>query len=388
VRQSERAQWDVAVVGGGPAGLAAASAAAAAGARTVILERAEHPRYKTCGGGLIGASLGAVAGQVELPARDQIRSATFTLRGGRELTHSEREPLLAMVTRAEFDAALADRAQQQGAVLRQQALVRAVDQAGECASARLADGSSVTAAVIIGADGSSGVAARHVGAEFAQVDLGLELEIAVPPAAASQWAGRVLLDWGRMPASYGWVFPKGDVLTVGVIAARGNGAATRDYLREFVAQLGLAGYEAVRDSGHLTRCRTDGSPLRRSRVLVAGDAAGLLEPWTREGISFALRSGALAGEFAAKAAVADSPAAAGASLDEYVAAVNATLVPEMRAGRMLLSAFTRHPGMFHSALATRPGWRIFVRMCRGELSFAGLVNRPSARMALAALNRV
>jgi flavin-dependent dehydrogenase len=198
----------------------------------------------------------------------------------------------------------------------------------------------------------------------------------------------VLLDWGKMPASYAWVFPKGDVLTVGVIAARGNGAATREYLREFTGRLGLAGYEAVRDSGHLTRCRTDGSPLRRGRVLVAGDAAGLLEPWTREGISFALRSGALAGEFAARAAVAGSPAAAGASLDEYVAAVSATLVPEMRAGRMLLSAFTRHPGMFHSALATRKGWRIFVRMCRGELSFAGLVNRPPARVALAALNRV
>jgi flavin-dependent dehydrogenase len=112
-------------------------------------------------------------------------------------------------------------------------------------------------------------------------------------------------------------------------------------------------------------------------VILAGDAAGLLEPWTREGISFALRSGALAGEFAAKG----DPGG-------YVAAVNATLVPEMRAGRMLLSAFTRHPAMFHSALATRKGWRIFVRMCRGELSFSGLVNRPPARMALAALNRV
>jgi geranylgeranyl reductase family protein len=380
--------WDVAVVGAGPAGLAAAAASAAAGARTVVLERAEHPRYKTCGGGLIGASLTAVGGQIALPARDQIRSLTFTLRGGRELTRSDREPLLTMVTRAEFDAALARRAQEQGAVLRQQALVRAVDQAGDTATARLGDGSSVTAAVVIGADGSAGVAARHVGAEFAQVDLGLELEIAVPPAVASQWAGRVLLDWGKMPASYAWVFPKGDVLTVGVIAARGNGAATREYLREFTGRLGLAGYEAVRDSGHLTRCRTDGSPLRRGRVLVAGDAAGLLEPWTREGISFALRSGALAGEFAAKAAVAASPAAAGASLDEYVAAVSATLVPEMRAGRALLSAFTRHPGTFHSALATPKGWRIFARMCRGELSFSGLVNRPAARLALAALNRV
>ena len=68
----EQGLWDVAIIGGGPAGLSAAHAAAAAGARTVILERAErHSRYKTCGGGLIGASLNAVRDLPALPARDK-----------------------------------------------------------------------------------------------------------------------------------------------------------------------------------------------------------------------------------------------------------------------------------------------------------------------------
>jgi 2-polyprenyl-6-methoxyphenol hydroxylase-like FAD-dependent oxidoreductase len=102
----ERAEWDVAVIGGGPAGLSAAHAAAAAGARTVILERAEHPRYKTCGGGLIGTSLNAVRDLPALPSRDEIHSVTFTLRGGHEFTRSSAEPLLKMVMREEFDAAL------------------------------------------------------------------------------------------------------------------------------------------------------------------------------------------------------------------------------------------------------------------------------------------
>jgi geranylgeranyl reductase family protein len=384
----EHAEWDVAVIGGGPAGLAAASAAAATGARTIVLERAEHPRYKTCGGGLIGASLAAVDGQIDVPARDQIRSTTFTLRGGREFTHGQDEPLLAMVLRAEFDEALLRRAVGQGAVLRQRAPVRAVDQADDHASARLADGSAVTAKVIIGADGSSGVSARHVGVEFAQVDLGLELEIAVPPPVAREWAGRVLLDWGAIPASYGWVFPKGDRLTVGVIAARGNGDATRDYLREFTDRLRLGSFEVIRDSGHLTRCRTDRSSLRRGRVIVAGDAAGLLDPWTREGISFALRSGALAGECAAKAAVSGHGRDAESSLDEYVAAIGRVLVPDMRAGRLLLSAFTRHTGTFHSGLATPKGWRAYVKLCRSEISLSELVSRPSARISLAMLSRV
>ena len=372
----ERDTWDVAVIGAGPAGLAAASAAAAAGARTIVLERAEHPRYKTCGGGLIGASRAAAGGLIDVPARDEIRSATVTLRGGQEYTRSHHEPLLAMVVREEFDAALLKRAEENGAHVRQRVQVRAVEQADGRATARLGDGTEVTAQVIIGADGSSGVTARHVGATFDQVDLGLELEIAVPDQVASEWQGRVLLDWGKIPASYGWVFPKGDRLTVGVIASRGQGEATKAYLREFVGRLGLAGFEAVQDSGHLTRCRCDDSPLRKGQVIVAGDAAGLLDPWTREGISFALRSGTLAGEYAAKG-----------DLNGYVVAVNATLARDMRAGQTLLSAFTRHTGTFHRGLNTPKGWSAFVKMCRSEISLSELVARPSARMSLALLNR-
>ena len=378
----------MAVIGGGPAGLAAASASAAAGARTLVLERAEHPRYKTCGGGLLGVSRAAVAGQIALPVRDEIRSATFTLRGGQEFTRSHPQPLLTMVMRDEFDAALLGRAQENGAEVRQRAQVRAIEQADGRATARLADGSSVTATVLIGADGSSGVTARHVGAQFAQVDLGLELEIAVPEAVAARWTGRLLLDWGAIPGSYGWVFPKGERLTVGVIAARGQGDATKAYLREFTGRLGLGGYQAVRDSGHLTRCRTEESPLRRGRVIVAGDAAGLLEPWTREGISFALRSGALAGEHAAKAATSGDPAATESSLDGYAAAVNAALVPDMQAGRVLLSAYSKHPRTFHKGLSTGKGWGAFVKFCRSERSFAELVNHPAARLALSLISRL
>ncbi len=391
----EQAEWDVAVIGGGPAGLSAAHAAANAGARTIILERAEHPRYKTCGGGLIGASLNAVRDLPELPARDEIRSTTFTLRGGQEFTRSAAEPILTMVMREEFDAALLERALAAGAEIRQQAMVRGISQDDGQATVRLGDGSTVTASVVVGADGSAGVTARHVGVTFDQVDLGLELEVAVPGPVQREWAGRVLLDWGKIPASYGWVFPKGDRLTVGVIASRRaglateragkQGDATREYLREFVERLGLAGYQAVRDSGHLTRCRSQDSPLGKGRVIVAGDAAGLLDPWTREGISFALRSGALAGELAARAATAGHDTLPGG---EYAAAVNRGLGAEMRAGRMLATAFTRHAGTFHRGLASAKGWRAFVRLCRSELPYPELVRKPAARTALALLNRL
>jgi geranylgeranyl reductase family protein len=368
--------WDVAIVGGGPAGLSAAYAAARAGARTVVLEKATHPRYKTCGGGLIGTSLAAARERIDVPADDSVDRATFTLDGRREFHRSGAGPLLAMVRREAFDHALRKAAAEAGAEVRERVTVRGLDDAGGHVVVRPASGTPVVARTVIGADGSSGVTSRHVGVAYAQVDLGLEVELPIPPPLRERWRGRVLIDWGPIPGSYAWVFPKGDRLTVGVIAERGRGAATRSYLRRFVERLGLSGIEPVHDSGHLTRCRTEDSPLRRGRVLVAGDAGGLLEPWSREGISFALRSGTYAGE-----------AAAAADPSRYESTVERELAPEMRAGRRLLAAYSRRPAAFHAMLATPPGWRLFARFCQGEPVFTDALHRRPVQLALSLLAR-
>jgi geranylgeranyl reductase family protein len=369
-------EWDVAVIGAGPAGLAAAHAAASEGARVVVLERAEHPRYKTCGGGLLGSSLRLSAERLTVPARDTISSITFTLDGRREFTRtSPGTPLVTLVRRDEFDHAWCEAAAKAGATVRQNAQVRALAQDEHGVTVTLADGSTVTARVAIGADGSAGITSRHVGVVFEQQDLGLEVELAATAEDRERWRGRVLLDWGPFPGSYGWVFPKEDELTVGVIMEKGRGADTKRYLRDFVERLGLTDRAVLRDSGHLTRCRAPTSPVRRGRVLVVGDAAGLLEPWTREGISYALRSGTWAGEVAAK----------GADLAAYDERVTADLVPEMEAGRRLLQVFAKRPALVHAAMATPLGWRAFQAFCRGELSMADVIRRPGIHAAITLL---
>jgi len=368
------AGWDVIVVGGGPAGLAAAHAAAGAGASTLVLEKSEHPRYKTCGGGLIGPSMAAIPTGVDLPTRDIIHRATFTMDGRREFTRvAGSDPIASMVARDEFDLALCQAAIKAGAHVRQRAAVRSIEQnPDQPVTVRLADGEELTATMVIGADGSSGFTSRYVGVEYDQVDLGLEVELPVTDRVRSQWRGRLLVDWGPLPGSYGWVFPKDDRLTVGVIAERGQGAQTKRYLREFVARLGLSGIEPEHDSGHLTKCRSESSPLRRGQVVVVGDAAGFLEPWTREGISYALRSGRIAGI-----------AAATGDAEGYVAEVTRELSPSMRAGRRLMNSFQRHPRVYHTLMRTGPGWRLFGRLCRGEIAFDSVIDRPVVRAGLA-----
>ncbi|WP_205473389.1 geranylgeranyl reductase family protein [Nocardioides sp. SYSU D00038] len=365
--------YDVAVVGGGPAGGSAAAAAARAGASVVLLERAGLPRYKTCGGGLIGPTLGALPGAP--PVRATVTRASFTLRGGRAVERSEPEPLLFTAARTELDHWLAREAVAAGAELRTGCQVTGVDDGPEHAVVTTDDG-VLHARTVVAADGTSSRLARAVGVRLSRVDLGLELELDAGPLTEA-WADRIHLDWGPLPGSYGWVFPKGDSLTVGVITAKGRPAETRRYLADLVDQQGLDGLRVLHDSGHLTRCRAPGSPLGRGRVVLAGDAAGLLEPWTREGISFAVRSGIAAG----------TAAAAGATgLQQRYAAGVADLVEEMAAGETCLRAFERRPAAFHALIGRTPvGWRQFVRLTRGDTTLARALTHRSVRLGLGVL---
>jgi geranylgeranyl reductase family protein len=394
-REHDEPVWDVVVVGAGPAGASAAYAAAVAGRRVLLLEKAELPRYKTCGGGIIGPSRDALPPGFELPLKDRVHAVTFSMNGRLSRTRRSKRMLFGLLNRPEFDASLVEHAQKAGAELRTGATVVRVEQHGSAVPDRrtvavvLQDGGTVLAHAVVGADGSASRIGAHVGVKMDQVDLGLEAEIPVPPTVAEDWAGRVLIDWGPLRGSYGWVFPKGDTLTVGVISARGEGAATKRYMEDFVARLGLAGFEPRISSGHLTRCRADDSPLSRGRVLVCGDAAGLLEPWTREGISFALRSGRLAGEWAVRIAEAHDAVDARRQALNYAFAIQAGLGVEMAVGRRMLSVFERRPALLHSAITgLRPAWNAFADIARGSQTLAGLVrSHPMARRALDLLDR-
>lgn len=395
-----QAVWDVVVIGAGPAGSSAAHAAAVTGRRVLLLEKAELPRYKTCGGGIIGPSRDSLPPGYELPLLDRVHAVTFSLNGRMTRTKRSRQMLFGLINRPEFDEGLVEAARKAGAEVRTGVTVSRVEQHGPGVPDRRTvavvvgggvrgEEEVVYARAVVGADGSASRIGAHVGVKLDQVDLGLEAEIPVPPSVAEDWAGRVHIDWGPLPGSYAWVFPKGDSLTVGVISARGDGAATKRYLDDFIARMGLAGFEPRLSSGHLTRCRSDDSPLSRGRVLVCGDAAGLLEPWTREGISYALRSGRLAGEWAVRISESHDAVDARRQALNYAFAVKAGLGVEMGVGRRMLALFERRPGLLHAALTTfPPAWRAFAGITRGRQTLGELVrSHPIARRALDAMDR-
>jgi geranylgeranyl reductase family protein len=370
--------WDVIVVGAGPAGSSAARLAAEVGARVLLLDRARFPRYKTCGGGITGFSLDAMPDAARAAFEAEVTDFGLSRHGrDRVMLHADK-PFLGMVQRETFDQLLVDAAVAAGAEFRDGVAVRGLAEDDGGVTVRL-EGEQLRARVVVGADGSNGRTSGYVGVEFAGSDLGLEVELA---ASGHDWAGTALFDWGADRGAYAWLFPKRDTLTIGVIQRTGLPDATRAYLELWLRQLGLAGATRVRESGHLTRWRSRRSPLRRGCVLVAGEAAGLLEPWTREGISFALRSGVLAGAAAVAGARAADDESRDAALDGYVAAVQHELVPQIQAGAAMLTVLERAPRTLHRVLAhTRLGRRTFIALCRGSVRAAGLVETPPIRLA-------
>ncbi|MFV0133171.1 geranylgeranyl reductase family protein [Streptomyces sp. HMX87] len=348
------------------------------------MERAAIPRYKTCGGGLIGASLAALPPGLPLKVYDTARQFTFTLNGRRERTLTSGSPTIALVYRSELDAALTEAAALAGATVRDGTALTALEQQGGTVTVKTNHGDTLRARAVVGADGSASRVARYVGVRCAQVDLALEAEVPVGERTADRWRGRVLMEWGPLPGSFGWVFPKGDVCTAGVVAARGNPAALRAYKEDFLTRHGLRGPRPLHDTGHLTRCRTPDSPLTRGRVLVAGDAAALVDHWSREGISYALRSGDLAGHAAARLVTAAGEADANTAAAHYGRQVDDVLGVEMRASGTLMNLFARNPGLVHTALTRLPpAWRRLDAYIAGRTSVAGIMSTPMVRGATA-----
>jgi flavin-dependent dehydrogenase len=133
---------------------------------------------------------------------------------------------------------------------------------------------------------------------------------------------------------------------------------------------------------HLLPTRAPGTPLVRERALVLGDAAGLLEPFTGEGIYYALRSAYLAAEALTTASVSDT------SPWSYESAVDTEIMPDLTGAWLLQQMFDAWPWLFHSLVRTHQrSWRALTKIVRGERGFRDveqvLHRHPSlVRMAL------
>lgn len=367
---------DVLVIGAGPAGSSAALRARQLGLTVALIDKARFPRDKLCGGGITGrcrSHLDALF--APLPASIWQESGKVQLfAGNRVIADLPDIPPIAYTMRTDLDAALLAQAVAAGAEDLTGQRIDVLDL--ESNRIRTVSGRDVAARVIIGADGVNSLVARTLhGRAYdpAFIGFALEVEVPLPEGGVTPYLDMTAAYWG-----YAWGFPKRDSLTLGI---GGWQSRNPDLKAKFEAWLRARGHDptTLRIKGHHIPSGDQRLPPGRGAVLLAGDAAGLVDPITGEGIAWAVKSGALAAEAAAEALSRGTPAVALDCYRRLVRPVQNEIITARRFAR-----FIYHPllqGRFLQALSrSERVQRRFFDLLAGKRDYADLGFGSMARM--------
>ena len=357
---------DVIIAGAGPAGTLAAYTLARAGLSVLILEKQSFPRYKVCGGGITHKALSGIPFSLAPVIEREIRQIRFSCRFTDAFTHRSTQPLLYCTMRDNLDHYLLAQALKAGAQIVFDQHIRSFSQSPDAIVVNTSV-NQYSSRFLIGADGASSVVARQGGFKKGiRQGVAWEAEMDAPPEELERYAETVFLDWGTIPGGYGWIFPKSDHFSVGVGGPAKYASRLPGYFDHFVAASGISFTHTRSKKAWPIPVSSGRFPWHHQRVLVVGDAGGLTDPLTGEGIQDAIRSGILAAETIINQYDQTTP-----DLSRYSLQIRDTLMKEIREADHINIIFQAAPHTIHKLVRDRDRvWGAFCKILRGTRQYS------------------
>ena len=354
--------YDAIVIGGGPSGSTTAYRLAAAGAAVLLADKARFPRDKPCGGGLTIRALRYCPVDPAPVVETLVDEVEIRFRYGDSVARRASSPVIWMTQRRRLDAFLLDQARERGVEVREG--VRAWVEADNVV---VLDGERLEADVLVGADGANGVTARAVGLGDSVVQsVALEGNLSRADYSGEWPDGKAVVELGDVPGGYAWVFPKQDHLNFGVWGWEHEGPKLRDHLRRVCEVYGVDPEQLTNLRGHRLPMRRPANRIAAERVLLVGDAAGLIDPVSGDGMYECFVS-----SWAASQAILDLLAGRSSSLAPYAAEVNRALGPLHSASWRIKKALDRWPRASWQVVRTKLLWGSVQNLMQGDIAHPG-----------------
>jgi geranylgeranyl reductase family protein len=362
--------FDCIIVGAGPAGATAAYHLAKRGHSTLLLEKAALPRYKPCGGGVSPAIAQWFDFDFQPVINNTITKVQYTWKMGDpvEANLKMREPMW-MVRRDAFDHFLVQKAQEKGSQIHDQTEVTSVKWQSDRWQVNTSNG-SFEATYLIAADGVTGSVARWLGFAERQPFVGATLEVKMAVAPQSQ--NVAYFEFGSIKNGYIWNFPKTDGYTIsaGFLRGKGKPEELKQQLTQYAKQFGM-------DLSHSTYGEyplsvwTQQQPLHTERALLAGEAAGILDPLTGEGIRPAILTGVRAAE-----AIASALAGNAQALSQYSDTITQEWGADMLLAQRLAGVFYQFPQIAYKVGVKKPAAaQVMGKILCGELRYSDVTEQ-------------
>lgn len=284
--------FDVIVVGAGPAGSATARTLADGGINVCIVDKHIFPRDKLCGG-LLTLRSKKIFDEVFKTSWDSTvevvsRGVNFFYKD-RFLNSVEDYKDLHFTCRYNFDDYLLRQAEQVGTILYLGNAVKDIDINNN--TLELVNKAVLTYDFVVGADGVNSIVAKTLfGKSFDKETIAFGLEMEVPITEKYKRIKNPEIYFGVVRWGYGWVFPKKKTLTVGVGGLHKKNQDLKEEFRQFL-NMRFGKVPNAKIKGHYVPFGDYRDQPGKNNILLCGDATGLVEPITGEGIAFAMQSG-------------------------------------------------------------------------------------------------